>query len=309
MGTEETQPQAKWEYTPTTNEQIHRAIKRMKPWKVTWSGTIPNTVFVHAWEALVPHLGPIFRATDTLKMYPEDWKITETLILKKPRKSDYTVMGAWCPIVLSNSYARLLNSCKTEELVMMCEKTGILPENHFRGRLGRATTDLIHLVVKLAKDAWRRGEVVTLLCLNVKVAFPSAAVDVLVQEMRMCGIPEEHVEWFERRLEGRKTMLMFDDYKSDTFDIKEGIDQGDVHSLITWIIYNHQILKIFKKANKETGLLFVDDTAILVTGEDFNDTHRKLKDIMSREGGVMEWARTHNCMFGIENFQLLDLTR
>ena len=102
---------------------------------------------------------------------------------------------------------------------------------------------------------------------------------------------------------------MFDDYKSDTFDIKEGIDQGDMHLLITWIIYNHQILKIFKKANKETGLLFVDDTAILVTGEDFNNTHRKLKDVMSREGGVMEWARTHNCMFGIEKFQLLDLTR
>ena len=273
------------------------------------SGTIPNTVFMHAQEALVPHLGPIFRATYTLKMYPEDWKITETPILKKPGKSDYTVTGAWCPIVLSNSYARLLNSCKTEELVMMCEKTGILPENHFGGRSGRATTDSIHLVVKLAKDAWRRGEVAILLCLDVKVAFPSAAVDVLVQEMRMCGIPEEHVEWFKRRLEGRKTTLMFDDYKSDTFDIKEGIDQGDVHLLIAWIIYNHQILKIFKKANKETGLLFVDDTAILVTGEDFNDTDRKLKDVMSREGGVMEWARTHNCMFGIENFQLLDLTR
>ena len=157
---------------------------------------------MHAWEALVPHLGPIFRATDTLKMYPEDWKITEMLVLKKPGKSDYTVMGVWQPIVLSNSYARLLNSCKTEELVMMCEKTGILPENHFGGRPGRATTDSIHMVVKLVKDAGRRGEVTTLLCLDVKAAFPSAAVDVLVQEMWMHGIPEEHVEWFERRLEG-----------------------------------------------------------------------------------------------------------
>ena len=100
-------------------------------------------------------MGLIFRATDTLKMYPEDWKINKTPILKKPRKSDYTVMGAWCPIVLSNGYARLLNSCKTEELVMMCEKTRILPENHFGGRLGRATMDSIHLVVKLVKDAWR----------------------------------------------------------------------------------------------------------------------------------------------------------
>ena len=102
---------------------------------------------------------------------------------------------------------------------------------------------------------------------------------------------------------------MLDDYKSDTFDIKEGIDQGDVHSLIAWIIYNHQILKIFDTTCKETGFLFVNDTAILVTGPDFNTTHTKLKDVMLRNGGVIELARTHNCSFGIEKFQLLDLTK
>ena len=79
--------------------------------------------------------------------------------------------------------------------------------------------------------------------------------------------------------------------------------------MIMWIIYNHQILKIFKKVNKEAGFLFIDDMAILVTGVDFKTTHRKLRDVMLRDGGVMEWARTHNCTFGIEKFQLLDLLR
>ena len=149
-------------------------------------------------------------------------------------------------------------------------------------------------MVKLVKDAWRRGDIASLLCLDVKAAFPSASVDMLLQEMRMCGIPEGHIGWFERRLEGRKTSLIFDNFKSETFDIKEGLDQGDAQSLIAWIIYNHRILDIFKKANGETGFLFVDDTAILVTGQDFIDTQVKLKDTMPREGGVMEWAETHN---------------
>ena len=117
------------------------------------------------------------------------------------------------------------------------------------------------------------------------------------------------MEWFKRRLEGRKTSLVFDDFKSDMFDIKEGIDQGDTQSLIAWIIYNHQILKIFKKSCNKTGFLFVDDATILVTGPDFEDTHTKLKDVMAREGGVIELARTQNCSFGIEKFQLLDLSK
>jgi ribonuclease HI len=302
-------PQAKWEYTPTTDEQIHRAIKRMKPWKATRSGTVPNAVFVYARELLVPYLGPLFRATDTLKLYPDDWKLTDTPVLKKPGKPDYTIAGAWRPIVLSNGLARLLNGCKTEDLVLMCEKTGILPHNHFGGRPGRATTDSVHLLVKTVKDAWRKGEVASLLCLDVKAAFPSAAVDVLLHEMRMCGVPGGHVEWFERRLQGRKTSLIFDDYRSETFDIDEGIDQGDAQSLIAWIIYNHQILKIFDKAAKETGFLYVDDTAVLVTGDSFSSTHDKLKDVMNRTGGITEWAASHNCSFGVENFQLLDLSR
>ena len=201
----------------------------------------------------------------------------------------------------------MLNSCKTKDLVLMCKKTGILPMNHFGGRPGRATTDSIHLLVKLVKDAWRKGEVALLLCLDVKAAFPSTAVDMLLQEMRECSIPLGHVEWFKRRLEGRKTSLLFNNYKSDTFNIKESIDQGDAHLLIAWIIYNHHILKIFSKTSKEMGFLFV--TAILVTGPDFNTTHGKLKDVMSREGGVTEWVGTHNCSFRIKKFQLLDLSR
>ena len=110
-------------------------------------------------------------------------------------------------------------------------------------------------------------------------------------------------------MEGKKTNLVFDDYKSDTFDVKEGIDQGDAHLLISWIIYNHQILKLFDKSHKETAFLFIDDTAIPATGPDFDNTHARLKDLMGRKGGVMEWAKTHNCSFGIEKFQLLDLTK
>lgn len=258
---------------------------------------------------IVPHLGPIFRATDSLKAYPSDWKLTETPVLKKPGKPSYTAPNSWRPIVLSSGYARLLNRCKTEDLVLMCERTGILPPNHFGGRPGRATTDSVHLLVKTVKDAWRRGEVASLLCLDVKGAFPSMAIDMLKHEMRLQGIPREHVEWMERRLVGRKTTLVFDDYKSEPFAVEDGLDQGDAHSLIAWLIYNLSIIRIFRKIAKETGLLYVDDTAALVTGINFHTTHEKLKDIMNREGGILEWAATHNCSFGIEKFQLVDLSR
>jgi hypothetical protein len=103
----------------------------MKPYKGTKNGTIPNSVLRHAREHLVPHLAPLFRATNTLKYYPQEWSTTETLVMKKPGKPDYTIPTVWRPIVLSDGLTRLLNSCQTNDIVTMCEQHNIIPANHF----------------------------------------------------------------------------------------------------------------------------------------------------------------------------------
>ena len=77
----------------------------MKPYKATRKDTTPNCIFIQAREDFVPHIGPLFRATNTLKYYPQEWSLTETLILKKPGKPNYTTPSAWRPIVLSDGMA------------------------------------------------------------------------------------------------------------------------------------------------------------------------------------------------------------
>ena len=88
-----------------------------------------------------------------------------------------------------------------------------------------------------------------------------------------------------------------------------GLDQGDPLSVILYIIYNTPLLCIRLPPRRAAMLLFVDDVAIITSGPTFADTHTLLTDIMEKEGGVLEWARLHNCSFGIEKFQLLDASR
>jgi len=129
-------PPPRWKFENIMDEQIHHAIKKLKPYKANRKGMVPNPVLMHAREDLVPYLGPLFCATNTLEYYPQKWALTKTLILKKPGKPDYTSPSAWHLIALSDSITRLLNSCQAEDMVMMCEKHGILPANHFRARPG-----------------------------------------------------------------------------------------------------------------------------------------------------------------------------
>jgi hypothetical protein len=131
----------------------------------------------------------------------------------------------------------------------------------------------------------------------------------LIHNLRARGVPKTHTEWMVRRLEGRQTTLTFDDFRSNMLDIESGLDQGDPLSVITCILYNACFLECLRQEREERGALFVDDAYVLITGVDFEDTHRKIKKIMERPGGVFDWAADHNCEFGVDKFQLIDLTR
>jgi ribonuclease HI len=302
-------PEPRWEHKAVSNEQIHRAIRHLKPKKASKPGTIPNCVLIHTRELLVPHLGPIFRATDEIGWYPQQWRDTQTPVIKKPGRPEYKSPGAWRPIVLSDGLARLLNKCKTMELGEKCEQLGILHDHHFGGRPGRSTVDSIHLLIKAIKDAWRKQLVVSVLFLDVKGAFPSVAVDRLVHEMKALGIPKEHIDWMVRRLDGRTTTMTFDDFTSQKFDIDNGLDQGDPISGITYMLYNGGMLGGLDARAGEQGALFIDDVYILTTGSSLAITHGKLKNIMEKQDGVFQWANEHNCEFGVDKFQLVDFTR
>src|SRR6202142_490889 len=165
------------------------------------------------------------------------------------------------------------------------------------------------LLVQMIKDAWLKGLVVSVLFLDVKGAFLSVDIKRLVHNLRERGIPQENTEWMLRRLEGRKTRLSFDDFKSKFFEIEGGLDQGDPLSVITYLLYNACFLECLRAEQGERGMLFIDDMYVLVTGADFTETNHKIKDIMERTGGGFEGVADHNCEFSIEKFQLLDLTR
>ena len=129
-------PDPAWRYQEVTEESIHRIIRKMQPYKATMSGTAPNCVYKYNSEVLVPRLAVIYRAIDSLGHYPERWKTTETVVLRKPGKADYTDPSAHRPIVLSAGHARTYNAIKTEQIVIMAEKRGLIPANHYGGRPG-----------------------------------------------------------------------------------------------------------------------------------------------------------------------------
>jgi hypothetical protein len=215
--------------------------------------------------------------------------------------------AAFRPVVLSKGFAWWYYAAKNLQCVTEAEIAGIIPNNHYGARPGRSTTDAIHMVVKIIKDAWREGKVATVLCMDVKGAFLSVDLDRLVHDMRMRGVPWQHTDWLMRRYAGCTSRISFGDYTSDAFAVQGGLDQGDPHSGFAYLIYNSDLAEIPKVSKGEAGVVFVDD--LITVADTFKETHKKIRSIIQRPHGIKEWAKDHNALFGPAKYQMLDASR
>ena len=195
-------PMPVFEFKQICDEQILRAIRRLQPYKASGLSDVVNVVLIKCVDQLVPYLGPIFRATFSLHIYPDMWKEFKMVVLRKSGKTDYMIPNAYWPIALLDVITKVLSACVKETLEYHTEKHQLLPQLQFAGWPGRSAMDSIHILVNFIMDAWRRKKVVAALFLDVKSTFPSKAVRRLVHNMRMRGIPKEYTDWITCKMTG-----------------------------------------------------------------------------------------------------------
>lgn len=137
-------PEPAFKFQNITDEQIHRAIRRTSPHKAPGANVIPNVVLKKCTNQLVSIIGPIFRATFKLNVYPAAWKNSITLVIRKPACASYSEPGSFHPIALLDTIRKILLACVAEDLTKLAETHNLLPPNHFGCRPGHTTTDAIH---------------------------------------------------------------------------------------------------------------------------------------------------------------------
>ena len=247
----------------------------------------------------------IFTAIIENGWYYAPWKKFTTVVLRKPGKPRYDVPKAYRPIALLNTMGKVLTAIIAEQLTFYTEKHGLLPPMHFGGRPARTTNDAIQYLTYLIKDAWRKKQVTSVLFLDIEGAFPNAVNEKLIANLTKRRVPTAIVRFVNNMLKGRTTRLKFDDHESDNIRIDNGIGQGDPLSMILYQYYNADLLDV-PASPSEHAAAYVDDTILIATAKTFEDTHRMLVDMMTRDGGALQWAKEHNSKFELSKLALMD---
>lgn len=299
-----TYPRACCKPDQITKEQIAYQLQKLKPYKAPGPDGIPNIMLTRCADLLIDRLYFIYKAMTERNIHYMPWKSFMTVVLCKLGKLRYDVPKAYRPIALLNTMWKVLAAVIADQLTYYSEKHHLLA-NHFGGRPGRTTTDAIHLVTHKIKTAWRKGNVTSILFLDIEGAFPNTVPARLVHNLRKRQIPCRYTNFIAGMLEGRYTSPKFDDHTSDPIKIDNGIGQGDPLSMVLYQFYNADLLDILNLAS-ESAIAYVDDMLILAMAKDFTVMHQMITDMMTRENGVYDWSRTHNSLLEHSKLALID---
>jgi len=227
-----------------TRSQIRLATGKLSAHKAPGPDGIPNVVLKKSIDLIINHLYFIYRAIFELNVYPSEWRVSTTVVLRKPGKPSYEEPKAYRPIALLNTIGKLFSSIVADDLSHFCESREVFPRNQFGGRPTRSTSDSMLLLTHSIKEKWRQKKVASVLFLDVQGAFPNVVKEVLIHNMKLRAVPAKYTRLVELMLSGRKTRLSFDDYASELIAIDNGNNQGCPLSMIFYTFYNVGLLEI-----------------------------------------------------------------
>ena len=218
-----------------TLSQVETAIEKLAPKKAPGPDEIPNLILKKCYNELKERLLLLAQESFEVGYFPTIFKEFMTLVLRKPKKPDYTKPNAYRPIALECTIGKVLESIMAETISYLTETYELLPACHFGGRPCRSTEDAMMLLMENIYNTWGEQKVLSAVFMDVAGAFNNVVHQRLIHDLRKRRIPEKVTKWLASLLSDRSTQICFNGIESESFPTPAGVPQGSPLSPILYI--------------------------------------------------------------------------
>ncbi|GAA6025605.1 hypothetical protein JCM10207_001483, partial [Rhodosporidiobolus poonsookiae] len=272
-------------------EELRSALFSSRPFAAAGPDGLPNLLLQTVWPALRARLVPLAAASLRLGHLPAPWRDAIGLVLRKPKKPDYTMPKAYRMISFERTLPKLLEKVVARRLGYLAEGSGMLAANHVGGRRGRSAEDAVARVDDWIRRRWRDGDVVVGLAIDGSAAFPSVQKAALARDMRRRGAPEAAVRFVESFMSDRTISLRLEDAELRT--PARGLPQGSALSPLLYCVYNSDVVEAFESAEM-TATGWIDDVNIFAAGK---TPAKAVRTLQARVPRAEAWSRSHSSLF------------
>ena len=140
---------------------------------------------------LLPQLTRLFQTCIDLRYHLKEFKIANTIVLRKPGKDNYSKPKSYRLIVLLSIIGKALEAIVAKRLSDCAEEHNLLPPEQIGARKGRSTETAFETIVNAVHTVWDCGKknVASLLSLDMAGAFDNVSYKRLLYNLRAKGVP------------------------------------------------------------------------------------------------------------------------
>ncbi|KAF8633041.1 hypothetical protein AX14_010780 [Amanita brunnescens Koide BX004] len=170
-------------------------------------------------------------------IWPRWFKESVSVIIPKPKKSDYTVPKSYRPIALLNTLGKLLTKVIANRLQFDAAANRLLHDGQCGGIQKHATIDAGLALLDFINTNRERGWHVSACTVDITQFFPSLNHHAATRVLSKLGFANCLVNLLSSYFEGRTTVYKWDSAMSAPYDFSMGTPQGDCLSPIISALY------------------------------------------------------------------------
>ncbi|CAK9799901.1 Probable RNA-directed DNA polymerase from transposon X-element [Anthophora quadrimaculata] len=226
----------------------------------------------------------IFNNCLNLAYFPVAWKTAKVIAIKKKGK-DGSNPADYRPISLLANISKVFETTINNAIGKHCDKNNVIPETQFGFRHKHSTT---HAITKFLSDiCWARNadECVGALFVDLEKAFDTVWWDGLFFKLMKKRFPQHLTKMIWSMLHEKKFRVAEKSYAStETFQIKNGLQQGTVNSPILFSVFISDLLNMYglNNDNDKFAIAFADDLLIYTKDSKPSIIKTQLQDILNK---------------------------
>lgn len=279
-----------------TQEEITIAISKLKNKKAVGIDLIPNEVIKCTGIQIALHT--LFQRCFVLGIVPSIWQKSIIKPIPKGSAKDPYVPLNYRGISLISCISKVYSSVLNKRIVKFCNSLGIFPDEQNGFRSGRSCEDHIFSVTSIIKNRLSDKKDTFCAFVDLEKAFDWVNRDLLLYRLLQNNITGKMYYAVKSILCNTKSCVQLDKFtKTDWFDNKCGVRQGDNLSPTLFSLYINDLAKTLKENGPFISvgdlhiniLLYADDMVLIADNE--NDL-QTLLDIMHK--WCMKWRLSVN---------------